>query len=168
MNTAQTTKNLAKTIAKQIAQEPLEILKTAREQIASDKLAPQQNEVQKQDIPNNYDAEMSQDKLKSQRIIEAFDRELKDMAKEKLFKELQRRIAEGDEVYIDEYSELSMEQKQVLKAQKEAVEVQKQNAESQNKKTSFFGSSKPSRRFGQKQQAQKEQTRVEKPVPPSG
>jgi hypothetical protein len=63
-----------------------------------------------------------------------------------------------------------MEQKQVLKAQMEAVRIQKLKFEIQNSVEVPAIHSKPSRRFGagQKQEAEKAQTRVEKPVPPSG
>ncbi len=170
MNTAQTTKNLAKTIAKQIAGEPLEILKDVKEQVIGSNpqgQSSQPRETREENPEEKYQRELNE-KLKSERRIEAFDRELKDITKENLFKDLQAKISEGMEVYIDEYQELSMEQKQVLKAQQEAYEKQKATVENQSEKRSFFGSSKPSRRMGQKQQAQKEQTRVEKPIPPSG
>ena len=170
MNTAQTTKNLAQKIARQIAQEPLEILKDAREQVVG-KVSTSQNQAprnEEQERIIDRDQKMAQDNMKSGRRVEALDRELKDISRENLFKELQRKISEGQEVYVEQYSELSMEQKQVLKAQQEAVENQKLNTQNQSEGKSLFGSSKPGRKFGQKQQAQKEQTRVEKPVPPSG
>lgn len=171
MNTARTTKNLAKTIAKQIAQEPLEILKDAREQVTGVEQPQTQNEQTTRPgeiSPQEKAQREALDKMKSGRRMEALDRELADISREGLFKELQQKISEGKEVYVDEYSELSVEQKQVLKAQQEAVEKQKEVMQNQSENKSLFGSSKPSRRFGQKQQAQKEQTRVEKPVPPSG
>lgn len=174
MNTAQTTKNLAKTVAKQIAQEPLEILKDAREQVTGSEKPQVGSQPQKTNEENpeeKYQKELN-DNLKSSRRMEAFDRELKDIAKENLFKELQEKISKGEEVYIDEYQELSMEQKQVLKAQLEAIEKQKQIREQNQGKENFLQVvSKRGRRLmgmGQKKAAEKQTTRVEKPIPPSG
>jgi hypothetical protein len=103
--------------------------------------------------------------------MEALNQELKDIEKQDLFKDLQGKISEGEAVPLQDYSELSMEQKQVLKAQMEAVKKQKAQAEYNQASIEVPGvNSKPSRRFGagQKHEAEKQQTRVEKPVPPSG
>ena len=108
------------------------------------------------------------DKMKSNRLLDALNRELDDIHKQKIFKDLQARIAAGEEITLDEYPELSIEQKQVLLAQMEAVK--KQKAASQNNFSDVPAIvSKPTRRFGagQKHEAEKQQTHVEKPVPPS-
>jgi hypothetical protein len=119
------------------------------------------------------DQQKTQDKMKSGRRMEALETELKDIRKQDLFKDLQGKISQGIEVPLEDYSELSMEQKQVLKAQMEAVKQQKLNAKYSSEKSAPAIVSKPSRRFGaqmrgQKAEAEKQQTRVEKPVPPSG
>ena len=172
-NTANTAKTLAQQIAKQMAQEPLEVLKDAREQTTgeappqpSNQAGPGSGDQQKQ-VQNQQEL---QDKMKSSRLIEALNRELDDIHKQKVFKELQARIASGEEVALEEYTDLSPEQKQVLMAQMEAVKAQRQQAAYEASQSGVPEStSKPSRRFGagQKQQAQKQQTHVEKPVPPS-
>lgn len=177
-NTTKSAKSLAQDIARKMAQEPLEILKNASSQVTGQEVAkPQENYSQPQTPDDqkkliNSQQEL-QDKMKSSRRMEAFARELEDMHKQDLFRDLQGKISEGIEVPLEDYSELTMEQKQVLKAQMEAVKFQKDQAEynqSQAEGGSLFGSSKKNRKMGggQKQQAQKEQTRVEKPVPPSG
>ena len=101
--------------------------------------------------------------------MEAFQRELEDIRKQDLFKSLQEKISQGIIIPLEDYPDLSMEQKQVLKAQMEAVKNQmaKQQAAGQN--TLEIPVSKKSRRFGttQKQEAQKQTTHVEKPVPPN-
>jgi hypothetical protein len=64
-----------------------------------------------------------------------------------------------------------MEQKQVLKAQMEAVKYQREQAAYAQSQEGFQTPvSKRGRRFGttRKEEAQKEQTHIEKPVPPSG
>lgn len=151
-----------------MAQEPLEILKNAREQIVGEEPTGQADSTQP-GIQNNQEQERIQDKVKSGRRIEALDRELKDIERERIFKELQRKIAEGIEVYLEEYPNLSMEQKQVLNAQAEAVKLQNSKLKSQN--SLVEPAAKKGRRlfgFGQKAAAEKQTTHVEKPIPPSG
>lgn len=181
MNTAQqvgqSAKSLAQQIAKQMAREPLEILKTASSQVtgeekqSSGEFQPQPQTQEEQTKLIHHQQEI-QDKMKSNRLLEAFERELGDIHKQDVFKDLQARITAGESVPLEDYSELSMEQKQVLKAQMEAVAYQKEQAgyaESQGG-GKLFGTSKKGRKMGggQKQEAEKQQTRVEKPVPPSG
>jgi hypothetical protein len=176
-DTTKSAKSLAQQIAKQMAREPLEILKTASGQVSGmEKQAPGESQPQPQNPEEQtkliHHQQEIQDKMKSSRQMEALERELSDIRKQDLFSELQKRISEGEEVPLEDYAELSMEQKQVLKAQMEAVEFQKKQSEYTEAQGggSLFGSSKKSRRFGagQKQEAEKQQTRVEKPVPPSG
>jgi hypothetical protein len=164
---------LARKITKQIVREPLEILKDVKEQTigetlsSSDRPPENQNEDQKKIIEQQ--GKLS-DQMKSGRRMEALQKEIDDIRKQDIFKDLQRRISEGEEISLEEYPELSMEQKQVLIAQMEAVRNQKAAANKNVLTEVPTIHSKPSRRFGagQKSQAEKEQTRVEKPVPPSG
>lgn len=168
-------RQLAQDIARKMAQEPLEILKDAREQTTGIETS-RQPDSQTASQPDNQQKQIEeqqkiQDKLRSSRRLEAYQRELEDIRKQDLFRDLQQRIAEGEEIPLEDYSELTMEQKQVLMAQMEAVKFQKKQAEFMSQeKAPLFGSSKKSRKMGssQKQEAEKQQTRVEKPVPPSG
>jgi hypothetical protein len=168
----QSARDLAQKIARQIAQEPLEVLKTAGEQVAGPEISPQNensNSVNQQ--KHSEDQQKLQDNMRATRRMEALNTELKDIQKQDLFKDLQGRIAQGEEIPLEDYPELSMEQRQVLKAQMEAVKSQqKQRAYAEGVNNVPAVHSKPSRRFGagQKQEAEKQQTRVEKPVPPSG
>lgn len=175
-NTTKSVKSLAQQIAKQMAQEPLEILKNASSQVTGQEVQrppenysqPQTPDDQKKLINSQQEL---QDKMKASRRMEAFARELEDMHKQDLFRDLQGKISEGIEVPLEDYSELTMEQKQVLKAQMEAVKFQKDQAEYNESQKGFqLPASKKGRKMGggQKGQAEKEQTRVEKPVPPSG
>ena len=175
----QSAKNLAQKIARQIAEEPIEILKDAGNQIiGAEQGNLQENSSQNQNPENQakiirHQNEL-QDRAKSGRRMEALNRELSDIHKQDLFKDLQAKISQGDEIPVADYSELSMEQQQVLIAQMEAVKYQKQQAaynQSQGGTLSII--SKPSRKMGagqrgQKAEAEKQTTRVEKPVPPSG
>jgi len=174
MNTAQTTKNLAKQIAKQMAREPLEVLKTARGQVTGETVKPPESSPQASapDVENKIVQNKQElaDKIKGGRQMEAFLRELEDIRKQNIFGQLQRRIAEGEEIALSDYTGLSMEQKQVLNAQMEVVKNQIEMQKNSAGKTLEVPVSKRGRRFGptQKQEAEKQQTRVEKPVPPSG
>jgi hypothetical protein len=167
-------KNIAKTVAKQIAQEPLEILKTAKEQVTptqnyrEEKKEQPDNDNQAKELEEKKD---SQDKMMASRRREALERELEDIKKEKLFADLQRRIANGEEVFLEEYPTLSVEQKQVLMAQMEAVKNRVEMQKNQGQNTFTEPAAKKGRQlfnFGKKTAMQREQTRVEKPVPPSG
>jgi hypothetical protein len=173
----QSAKNLAQQIAKQIAAEPLEILKNVREQTTGEELSGQpESSVSRQpdsspDQQKQIDRETKlQDEMKSQRLMQALNRELEDIEKQNIYSDLQRRISEGETIPLEEYSDLSMEQKQVLKAQMEAVKNQITRSQQAGLQEVPTVHSKPSRRFGagQKQAAEKEQTHVEKPVSPSG
>ena len=171
-NTAKSAQDIAKQIAKQIAQEPSEILRDVKEQTGIE--IPQQNEFRKNETVNTDNQNLKQaeesDKLKSARMMQALNRELEDIRKQDLFSDLQKRISAGEKIPLEEYITLSLEQKQVLKAQMEAYKIQMQKMENQNYSEVPTIQSKPSRRFGagQKREAEKQQTRVEKPVPPSG
>lgn len=182
MNTAkqagQSAKNLAQQIARQMADEPIEILKDAGGQVSGSEQIANRQEVRPLD---NQDPENQakitrnqnelQDKAKSGRRMEALNQELKDIRKHDLFKDLQSKISQGIDVPVADYTELSVEQKQVLMVQMEAYKNQRENIKNQNASIEVPAiHSKPSRRFGagQKQEAEKQQTRVEKPVPPSG
>lgn len=173
----QSAKNLAQQIAKQMAQEPLEVFKDAGAQITGNEQDLNRQEVRPLDSNTEgqtqtlQNQQKLQDNMKSVRRMEALNQELKDIHKQDLFADLQEKISQGEDVPIPDYTELSMEQRQVLIAQKEAYQNQKSKIKDQNNLTEApVIHSKPSRRFGagQKAEAEKQQTRVEKPVPPSG
>jgi len=157
----------AQKIAKQIAQEPLEILKTAREQVAGNRN--EESGIGDEPKAPDHQGEL-QDKIKSSRRMEAYQRELTDIRKEELFKDLQRRIAQGEEIPLENYPELTMEQKQVLNAQKEAVKNRNEKSGMRNAELREPAPRKSRRlfNFGKKREVKRQQTRVESIVPPSG
>lgn len=175
-STSNSAKSLAQQIARQMAQEPLEVLKTASSQVTGEEMQRSPENQSASQTPEDqtkllHHQQEIQDKMKSTRRMEALERELGDIHKQDLFKDLQGRISAGEEIPLEDYSELSMEQKQVLKAQMEAVKFHKQQAVYQESRGGgkLFGSAKKGRNMrGQKAEAEKQQTRVEKPVPPSG
>ncbi len=174
-NTAKSAKSLAQAIAKQMAREPLEVLKTARGQVSGEEISSPENfsqnlgsEDQKKLI--HHQEELA-DKMKSSRRMEALNRELSDIQKQDLFKDLQRRITEGEEIPLEDYPELSIEQRQVLKAQMEAVRIRIENVKLGSGKSLVEPAAKKGRQlfnFGKKQEVKRQQTHVEKIVPPSG
>lgn len=173
MNSAKT---LAQQTAKQIVREPWEILGGAGKQVTGVEQSIQPNSSLGQH-PSAENLSVSdearfqeQDKAQSVRRIEALDRELQEIERQRVFNELQRKIQGGQEVYLNDITELSYEQKDVLRAQIETIKVQK--SQIQNNGPVQEPASKPSRRFafgkGAKAQALKEQTKTERPLPPSG
>lgn len=170
-DTTKSAKVLAQQIAKQITEEPVEILKNVKEQTIESETARQQDSQtagHPEESKTQTDQKSELDKLKSVRRIEALNREISDIQKQDLFKDLQKRISGGEEVPLEDYPELSMEQKQVLKAQMEAVKNQRiANSEQPliepqtHKGRQLFN-------FGKKTEVKRQQTHVEKIVPPSG
>ena len=139
MNTAQPAKNLAQTIAKQIAQEPWEILKQAEGQITGVEQAQQQEEPIQQEVSDNSE----RDKIRSQRLMQALQVELDEIKKKK-------------------------EQEKALKIQQEQIaEDQQKNAVSALVEPAFRKGRRLFN-FGKKTQMQRQQTQTERPLPPSG
>ncbi|MCX6705803.1 MAG: hypothetical protein NTV24_01705 [Candidatus Woesebacteria bacterium] len=166
--------NTAKTIAKQIAQEPWEILKDAGEQVFprddGREVGPNQNLNSAQTEAENKKLLEERDKVRSQRLIEALQTELRDRTKNDLIKALREKIAKGEVVYIENYPQLTPEEKEFLKKQIEMVKIQNQQA-AREQETLAEPASKKGRRlfnFGKKTQVQRQQTQTERPLPPSG
>lgn len=174
-NTTKSAQDIARNIAKQITNEPFEILKDAASQVSGvENNKPQENGQSGRSMDKNQKNDDFQKELKDKsfadRRMQALQNEIDDIRKQGIFKELQEKISQGEDVSLEDYPELSMEQKQVLKAQMEAVKFREQQAR-YNASISEVPAvnSKPSRRFGagQKHEAEKAQTHVEKPVQPS-
>jgi len=130
-STGKQSKKTAQQIAKQMAREPSEVLKTAGTQVTGSekKSANHQvssNPIHKTEKPQqNGTPSEAELKMKSERLLRANREELDQIRKQKVFKDIQKRISEGEEVPLENISELSMEQKQVLKAQMEAIKLRK-------------------------------------------
>jgi hypothetical protein len=167
----QTSGSIARNIARKVAEEPMEILKEAGEQITGQNISGEGNEMPAVQPEKDTSYESGRDEERSQRLFGALQKEIEDIRKQDLFGDLQAKISQGIEVPLDDYKELSMEQKQVLMAQMEAVRNRQKQASDQGNINNVPAiHSKPSRRFGagQKHEAEKQQTRTEKPIPPSG
>lgn len=185
MPISQNLKQSLKKTARQIQNEPLEILKSAAKQVTGDEniklpwedvgtdskpMEEKQANDNQTNGPSNDEKEYKK-KLAEQdgRKLEALESELRDIRRQKQFNELLSRIQNGEDVPVEEFQELSVEQRDVLKAQLEATQKRKQQTNVVSNLPE--PTAKKGRRMmggGQKQSAQKQTTRVEKPVPPSG
>jgi len=175
MNTTAQLKQQVKKTAQQMAQEPLELLRSAAKQVTGSENIPFGEQPKNQEQPKedsvpedevNYKKKVAE---QDGRKLQALESELKDIRRQRLFNELLKRIQNGEDIPLEEFSELSYEQKDVLKAQMEASKKQREMQSNQG--TSLpEPQAKRGRKMGggQKGTAKKEQTRVEKPVPPSG
>jgi hypothetical protein len=171
MNTSAQVKQQIKKTAQQMAAEPLELLKNAARQVTGAENLPNntaRQEKQNDEVPQdeqNYKKRVAE---QDGRHLEALESELRDIRRQKLFNELMQKIQNGEDVSLVDFTELSYEQKDVLKAQIQAVK--NRNAQQQTVSTVEAPQAKRGRKMGggQKGAAKKEETRVEKPVPPSG
>ncbi|EKE05077.1 MAG: hypothetical protein ACD_19C00426G0099 [uncultured bacterium] len=174
MNTTAQVKQAIKKSAQQMVSEPLELLKNASRQITGEEEIPNAGpEIprDKSDPDSHHDEETYKKQVIEQdgRHLEALESELKDIRRQKLFNDLMRRIQAGEDIPLEEFTELSYEQRDVLKAQIEAVKKTNSQQLTANSQIDM-PQAKRGRKMGggQKGAAKKEQTRVEKPVPPSG
>jgi hypothetical protein len=159
-------KSIAQQIAKQIAQEPFEMLKSAGEQVGVVESQPEQPpENQKPKEPDEQQKQKMM--LQGQRQLEALNREVKDIEKQRLIKDVQEKINNGEELNLANYPELTMEEREVLMAQMQAVKARAQMAGQGD--PLIQPAAKPNRKFaGEGLGAKRQQTHVEKPLPPSG
>jgi len=118
---------------------------------------------------NKVDPEES--RKKDQKRLGELEGEIKKISQDKLITDLTQKISRGETVYLNDYPNLPIEQKQVLLAQMEAY---KNRVESQNQaRVAETPSSKPSRKLGAKLKGMKGKLedigkRTEIRTPPSG
>jgi glutathione peroxidase-family protein len=169
-DTKKTTQQIAQQVAKQIAEEPFEILKQAGKQVSGTE--PQEESSTRGPLEEKKEVTpqlKEKIKVQGERQLQALQKEVEDIKEQKIFANLQKRIAEGEEVPLDDYPELSREEKEVLKAQMLAVLARKKKVAEE--KPLVEPAVKPSRKlfdFGPKTQAERQKTHVERPLPPSG
>jgi len=164
MNTAAQLKQAIKKSARQMVQEPLEILRSIS---FGEQPKPEVQPISENEVPQDEQNYKKQVIEQDGRHLQALESELKDIRRQKIFNDLMRRIQAGEDIPLEEFTELSYEQRDVLKAQIQAV--RNQNAQTVTS-TVPEPTSKRGRKMGggQKGAAKREETRVEKPVPPSG
>lgn len=173
-DTTKSAKSIAQQVARQMAREPLEILKESGKQVLGSPEMAKSKEIGTPEKSGSDDLiahnqKKEQVKRKDTSLLSALQSEVRDIQKQNLIKDLQLKIQNGEDVYLEQYPELSENERQLFQSQIASVMTQSQM---QTKLPVAPPSSKPGRRFGMgrgpKVTAEKQQTRVEKPIPPSG
>ena len=165
--------DIVQKMAQQVAQEPLEILKSAGQQISgAENPEPGQNILpeETEELAKPPEEQELKEKLEiqGQRRLEALQREIQEIQNQKLVSYLQAKIAAGETIYLTDYPQLSSEEKQVLTAQMLAVKG-RESAQEAASKPLVEPSTKPDRKFaGEVLGAKRQRERVERPLPPSG
>lgn len=134
-------KKVAQQVAKQIAREPLEILKQAGKQLAGEGQKPMEvapPTLETQTSPGVPLEEKKRIQTRDTRLLQALEEEIKDIRKQKEMEE------------------------QKAKEQPASQEAPKPLVEPSTKRSRKLFS------FGPKTQAERQKTRVEKPLPPTG
>ena len=158
----QTAKQIAISAAKQVLHESNEILKSVGEQIAPIPELPKPKNLEQPE-------EVEENKPKDLSFLNVYKSELDEIRRENLFKELQRKISEGEDVYIENYAmQLASEQKDVLKAQMEAVKMQKEATKVQQRESPLQVVAKKGRNAMMGMFKKKNEQHVEMRQPPSG
>ena len=142
-NVKKQTSDLAKRAARQILQEPLEILKSTPSQISGTERRLPNVSTRAQENVQITQQEKAKLQVQGQRQLEALETELKEIQRQK------------------EYNERVVEQQEEMqKAQSAAIEKPLSEPAPKHSRRLFS--------FGKKAQAEKQKTRVERPLPPSG
>jgi len=121
-DSGKTIKQQAQKIAKQLAQEPFEMAKSAKSQVSPFEIVQGQgqpkttNRSNQTRTPSDTQRQENADKIQSQRLIQAYEQELKDISKKSLYEELLEMTGQGIYVPVEDYPQLSPEERQVLKA----------------------------------------------------
>ncbi|HSX49164.1 MAG TPA: hypothetical protein VLE44_02815 [Candidatus Saccharimonadales bacterium] len=124
MPVKQTAQQIAKQVARNTFEESEKFLKSAREQIYPVQRAPERE--QREEKPREEPTPP-----KTNRLLQSYNTELEEIRRDNLFKDLQIKIANGEDVPLENYqNELSSEQREVLKAQIEAIHARKVAEES--------------------------------------
>lgn len=173
--TTKSAKTIAQQIARQMVREPLEVLKASKNQVlGTPEIANSERPKPQAENPNTMAPQEHKDreqkvKQKDSSMLSALQNEVAEIRKHKLVSSLQERIQAGEEIPLTDFPELSDNERQMLASQMASVRAHKQM---EVQETVAPPTSKRSRRFGmgkgQKATAEKQQTRVEKPIPPSG
>ena len=176
---ASQTKQNAIKMAQTLVQEPSEILKTAAGQIlpTSEENLPDKSNQSASFLNVSENGFSEEDKKKQEQVdmsrLRELEGELRQVRIEKTVRELQEKISNGEIVYLEEYPEIPVEQKQVLKAQMEAIAKRREEeVKAQAGQAVSEPSSRPSRRLfsfgGSKKHAEDLQKSRETRMPPSG
>jgi hypothetical protein len=170
-DTGKSAKQIAIDAAKSMAREPLEILKNAGETLAPSSNIPKTESEVGGSASVALDPKKEEEgKKKDMRTVQALENEMKDISKNEVIDNIQKKIALGEPIYFENYPELPPEQLEILKRQKEETDARRKYEAKMSTRSVIESGSKRGRRFGtnKKQVSERESTRTENPTPPSG
>ena len=126
-------KKIVRQAVRQVAQEPLEIAKSVGGQVTG--VEGQGTRRPGQSIPETQGPvqptveDEQKIRQRGERILEALEAEIEEIRRQKVFKEVQRRITAGEVINLTNIVELSSEQKRMLAVQMQLVQANKQKEE---------------------------------------
>ena len=169
-DTGKSAKQIARDAVRKMAGEPFEILKKATGEMISPPVAVSTQQPNPETRPPVSGKNEDEVKKKDLRTVEALNQEIKDIQRNKLIAEIQKRIDLGKTVSFEKYTELPQSQIEILKKQQEQVAERKKYEDQMNKKVLSEAVPKKGRRFsiGRKKAAERESVKTESPLPPSG
>ncbi len=163
-------------LVKQLAQEPLEIAKTAAGQVGLESRPFQSPPAGTGSLDQGNPTGFGEEEKKKQAQVDLsrlreLENEVKKIQIDNQVKEIQQKMMAGETIYLEEYPQIPIEEKQVLKAQMEALKQRSDAAAASTFREE--PSSRPSRRglFGPKKSKQavdQLQRQTETRLPPSG
>ena len=164
-------------IAKKVLEETSEVLDEAAGQVLGSKDVNASsngsinNPLGLQESPDFTEEEKNRRKQADLSRLRELEAEIEKVRIEQEVKELQEKIMRGETVYLENYTDIPIEQKQVLKAQMEVVK-QRMTVQTASQDVKPEPSTKPSRRLfgfgGSKKHAEDLQRSTETRMPPSG
>ena len=174
-------KKLAQDIVKQMAKEPIEIGKSVVRQVSGEfsdnKTETSQFKTENETTVSNQEKpQIDPSETQVNNRLKELESEIKEISKNNLVKKLQQKIFQGERVSLNDYPQLSEEEKRLLSSQMETVNYQKEVSEEdsnpliepQSKKTrNLFGLGKKPK-TDTSLQAERQKTRVERQMPPTG
>ena len=175
-----TSKQLAKDTARKIAGEPLEVLKQAGAQVVGQESVSKTSDLNTQGAAGEINSQSQSNLPNAEEVkkkdlgrIKELEEEAKRIRRDNLFNNLQARISAGEDISLENITELSWEEKQVLQAQIEAVKVRKLQQDAEATGNIVESTARPSRKLGKalkgmKAQLDKLTRKSEIRMPPSG
>lgn len=118
-------------VLSQIVEETEKTFESAKSQVL-----PQKKEIptKKEQEGLKESREEKQIEARSRMLLQKLRAELEEIRREKIFNELSKRVSQGEEINLSLYPNLTIEQRQVLKAQMEAIKRKKEELEKSEQK----------------------------------
>jgi hypothetical protein len=155
--------DLARESFEKIKEEPGEVVKSAGEQLTGTQTSESQVASEAYQVADEQ-RKQKVDRQKSQRLMSAHQKELEDIRKTELLREVQEKIQQGEAVSISDLAGISEEQKSNLRAQQDMVQ-ENRKAQDMVKKSQGLQEPSTKRKRGIFQRAKKKveqmKTRIE-------